>query len=71
MLAAAFPLAAAAPLAAAWGQNEGLLAHPDNLPWPRWQAYAPVVAMSLALIWTAYQPICSLAKVIGSDLNTR
>lgn len=35
MLATLF---AAAPLGAAWAQNEGLLAHPDKLPWPRWQA---------------------------------
>ncbi len=38
---------AAAPLAAAWGQNEGLLAHPDNLPWPRWQARVSVSALDL------------------------
>ncbi|MBX3604175.1 MAG: hypothetical protein KF788_02830 [Piscinibacter sp.] len=28
----------ATPWAGAWAQNEGLLAHADNLPWPRWQA---------------------------------
>lgn len=35
MLVALF---AAAPLGAAWAQGQGLLASPDNVPWPRWQA---------------------------------
>lgn len=52
-------LCAAAPLAPALAQNEGLYARPDNLPWPRWQArvafsavdvYRPTTAASLGLM---------------------
>ena len=32
---------------------------------------APITARSLALIWTTYQPIRSVAKVMGSVLVTR
>ena len=32
---------------------------------------APIVATSLALTWTAYRPISSVAKVIGSVFTTR
>lgn len=42
-------LLAAAPLGAAWAQNEGLLAHPDTLPWPRWQARLAI--SSTAPLW--------------------
>jgi hypothetical protein len=39
----------AGPWAAAWAQSEGLLAHPDNLPWPRWQARLAI--SSAAPLW--------------------
>lgn len=39
-------MSAAAPLAA-WPQEEGLLAHPDDLPWPRWQARFSVSALDV------------------------
>ena len=35
------------------------------------QGRAPRTARSLALMWTAYQPISSATKVMGSTLATR
>ena len=38
-------LFAITPPGAAWSQSEGLSAHPDSVPWPRWQARLSVGSM--------------------------